>query len=55
MDQAFPYGVLQDVALQRINLRLIQQNWDDLIRVAGSLKMGPVSAPALMRTLHFGS
>jgi TnpA family transposase len=55
MDQATHDGALQGVARQRINLRLIQQNWDDLIRVAGSLKLGSVSASALPPTLHFGS
>jgi TnpA family transposase len=55
MDQATHDGALQGVARQRINLRLIQQNWDDLIRVAGSLKLGTVSASALPPTLHFGS
>ncbi len=34
---------------------LIERNWDDLLRVAGSLKMGTVSASELMRALQGGS
>ena len=33
---------------------LIEQNWDDLFRVAGSLKLGTVSATEIMRALHRG-
>src|SRR6266699_1526187 len=32
--------------------RLITRNWDDLLRVAGSLKLGYVSAHDLMRTFQ---
>lgn len=49
------YGVLEGVARSRINQTLIHQNWDDLLRVAGSLKMGRVSASEFMRTLHLSS
>ena len=31
--------------------KLITQNWDDLLRVAGSLHQGTVSASELMRSL----
>jgi len=39
------------LAAQRINLRLIEQHWDDLLRLAGSLKLGTVQAAGLIRTL----
>jgi TnpA family transposase len=33
---------------------LIEQNWDDMLRVAGSLKLGTVSATEIVRTLYRG-
>lgn len=32
----------------------IAQNWDDMLRFAGSLKLGKVSATGIMRTLQVG-
>jgi TnpA family transposase len=55
LDRETHYGALEGVARQRINQHLIQQNWDDLVRVAGSLKLGTVSASDLMRTLQAGN
>jgi len=46
------YGALNKVARHHINTRLIVENWDDLLRVAGSLKLGKLSASDLMRTLQ---
>ena len=46
------YGVLDGIAKQRINVGLITQNWDDVLRVAGSLKLGTVSALEIMPTLQ---
>ncbi len=43
------------MARHRINTKLIANNWDDLLRVAGSLKMGTVRASELLRSLHFSS
>jgi len=37
------YGVLEKLARQRVKPELIEQNWDDLLRIAGSLKLGTVS------------
>jgi TnpA family transposase len=34
---------------------LIAQNWEDLLRVAGSLKMGTVRASELIRALQRGN
>ncbi len=36
-------------------MEIIARNWDDLLRVAGSLKMGMVRASELIRTLQLGS
>lgn len=46
------YGALNKVARHRINTKLIVENWDDLLRVSGSLKLGKISASDLMRTLQ---
>ena len=35
-----------------VNARLIHDHWDDLLRLAGSLKLGKVKATAIMRTLQ---
>ena len=39
------------MARSRVNTELIMRNWDDLLRVAGSLQEGTVSASELMRSL----
>ena len=46
------YGALNGVARYRINTDLIARHWDDLLRVAGSLKLGVVSGHDLMRTFQ---
>jgi len=51
LDPTADYGVLNGLARARINTKLIRQNWDDLLRVAGSLHQGTVSASELMRSL----
>ncbi len=54
MDPKADYGALNGLARQRINIGRIERNWDDLLRVAGSLKMGTVSASELIRGLQGG-
>lgn len=51
IDPQADYGVLDHLARHRVNLERIRRSWDDLLRVAGSLKMGTVSASELMRSL----
>ena len=51
IDPQADYGVLDYIARHRVNLERIRRHWDDLLRVAGSLKMGTVSASELMRSL----
>lgn len=48
------YGVLEGIARNQISAKLIEENYDDLLRVAGSLKMGVINATELMRTLYSG-
>jgi TnpA family transposase len=46
------YGPLNGIARHRVNTELVARHWDDLLRVAGSLKLGVVSAHDLMRTFQ---
>jgi TnpA family transposase len=43
LDSNADYGVLDNLARQQVKTELIEQNWDDMLRVAGSLKLGTVS------------
>src|SRR5208283_2877190 len=52
IDRAADYGPFQDIAKSAINLNLIRDNWSDLIRLAGSLKLGHLKAAGIMRTLQ---
>lgn len=52
VDAKADYGALDALASQRINIALIIQHWEDLLRLAGSLKLGTVQAAGLIRTLQ---
>ena len=54
LDPRADYGVLNGIARARVPAKLIAHNWDDLLRVAGSLQQGTVSASELMRSLLRG-
>jgi TnpA family transposase len=54
IDPTTDYGVLNGLARQRVNTDLISKNWDDLLRVAGSLKMNTICASELIRSLLRG-
>jgi TnpA family transposase len=45
---------LNGVSRHRINTDLIAQHWADVLRLAGSLKLGLVQATSIMRTLQVG-
>ena len=45
------YGLLNSVSEHNISLQKIEPHWDDMLRLAGSLKLGRVSAAGIMRTL----
>ena len=51
LDATADYGLLNTIARARVNTKLIARNWDDLLRVAGSLHQGTVSASELMRSI----
>ena len=52
VDGKADYGALDELARQRINVKLIVPHWKDLLRLAGSLKLGTVQAAGLIRTLQ---
>lgn len=54
IDPAADYGEFNAVAKSRLNTALIAQHWDDLLRLAGSLKLGKVPATGIMRILQRG-
>src|SRR4051794_7780723 len=51
MDPAADHGVLNGLARQRVNTELIARNWDDMLRVAGSLARGTIGASELIGSL----
>lgn len=54
IDPTANYGTLNGIARSRIDTTLITENWDDMLRVVGSLKLGTVDPNELMRTLQSG-
>jgi len=52
IDPSADYGALNGVARHRVNTNRIREHWDDLPRLAGSLKLGLVQATSIMRTLR---
>lgn len=51
IDKSADYGVLNELAASIGKTHRIEQHWDDMIRVAGSLKLGTVRASELIRSL----
>lgn len=54
IDPEADYGDLNAVARQRVKLPLIEEQWGDILRLVGSLKLGRVPANGIMRTLQIG-
>lgn len=52
VDRDANYGPLGDIAEGKINTRIIIENWTDLVRLAGSLKLGHLKAESVMRILQ---
>ncbi len=52
VDGKADYGILDELAANKINMKLIAEHWDDLLRLAGSLKLGVVRAAGITRTLQ---
>lgn len=55
IDNSANYGALDGLTKNKINTDLITNNWDDMLRVAGSLKLATVNATDLMRSLQRGN
>lgn len=45
------YGALNELARSAAKPRRIEQHWDDMLRIAGSLKLGTIHASELIRSL----
>ena len=54
IDPDADYGPFNDMSRHRVNLSRITENWDDCLRLVGSLKLGRVRATGIMRTLQVG-
>jgi TnpA family transposase len=52
IDKSADYGPLGRIAEGTIHTKLILENWEDLIRLAGSLKLGHLKAESVMRILQ---
>lgn len=51
IDKEADYGVLNGLARGTLHPEKIHQHWDDMMRIAGSLKLGTVQASELIRSL----
>jgi TnpA family transposase len=51
LDMQADYGELNDIARHRARTDRIKKHWDDMLRIAGSLKLGTVQASELVRSL----
>ncbi|MCL4525320.1 MAG: Tn3 family transposase [Gammaproteobacteria bacterium] len=54
IDPQADYGLLNAISAHQLHLQRIVPHWDDMLRLAGSLKLGRVSASGIMRTLQAG-
>ena len=52
VDRTADYGALNILASHCIDMTLIAAHWEDLLRLAASLKLGTVQASGLIRTLQ---
>lgn len=54
LDMQADYGLLNHISTHQLRLQRITPHWDDMLRLAGSLKLGRVQAAGIMRTLQIG-
>lgn len=54
IDPRADYGALNAISGHPLSLQKIAPHWDDMLRLAGSLKLGRVPATGIMRTLQVG-
>ncbi len=55
IDQQADYGQLNDISIHKAQLGKIAPHWEDMLRLAGSLKLGKISALGIMKTLQIGN
>jgi TnpA family transposase len=55
IDPEAEYGEFDKLGLYKINLQLITQQWDDVLRLVGSLKLGRVSPRGVMQMLRLAN
>jgi TnpA family transposase len=51
IDSQADYGILNDISNHKISEASLRKHWEDILRVAASLKLGHVSASDLVRSL----
>lgn len=51
VDKDADYGILNELARGITNTQRIEKHWDDMLRIAGSLKLGTIQASELIRSL----
>ena len=51
LDKEVDYGALEGLSKNVVNQNRIAEQWDDVLRLVGSLKLGTVKAPEVMRVL----
>lgn len=54
IDPRADYGPLNAISAHHLSVQKIAPHWDDMLRLAGSLKLGRVPATGIMRTLQVG-
>ena len=54
IDPHADYGLLNPISANLLRMNRIAPHWDDMLRLAGSLKLGQVPASGIMRTLQVG-
>ncbi|OEU78064.1 MAG: transposase, partial [Desulfobacterales bacterium S5133MH4] len=54
MDPKADYGILNGLARQTINTKLISRNWEDILRIMGSLLYGTIMPSELIQSLLRG-
>lgn len=54
LDPQADYGLLNTISAHNLSSQKISPHWDDMLRLAGSLKLGRVPATGIMRTLQVG-
>ncbi len=55
MDRQADYGAFNEISRPKISVKRVASDWDDMLRVAGSLKTGTVAASQLMRIFSASS